>query len=75
MSLPVIVGGVISLLLSIIAYFLHLLVMDIRQLKADQVELREFCVWLKAEQKNTRQWMQTRVMLIRKQFTKKFDPG
>ncbi|WP_076500716.1 hypothetical protein [Belliella pelovolcani] len=44
------VGGVMSLLLSIIAYFLKLLVQDIRDLKKDYSSLRELCIWLKAKQ-------------------------
>ncbi|WP_169314513.1 hypothetical protein [Cecembia lonarensis] len=45
-----ILGGVSSLLLSLIAYFLKLLVQDIRDLKKEQMNLRELCIWLKAEQ-------------------------
>lgn len=45
-----IMGGVSSLLLSLIAYFLKLLVQDIRDLKKEQMNLRELCIWLKAEQ-------------------------
>ncbi|MFD2201821.1 hypothetical protein [Shivajiella indica] len=45
-----ILGGISSLLLSVIAYFLRLLVQDIRDLKKDQMNLRELCIWLKAEQ-------------------------
>ncbi|WP_041779237.1 hypothetical protein [Belliella baltica] len=44
------VGGVVSLLLSIIAYFLKLLVQDIRDLRKDYGDLRELCIWLKAKQ-------------------------
>ncbi|MCH7404958.1 hypothetical protein [Belliella aquatica] len=44
------VGGVMSLLLSIIAYFLKLLVQDIRDLRKDYGDLRELCIWLKAKQ-------------------------
>ncbi|MFC0263501.1 hypothetical protein [Fontibacter flavus] len=45
-----ILGGLSSVLLSVIAYFLKLLVQDIRDLKKDQMNLRELCIWLKAEQ-------------------------
>lgn len=45
-----ILGGLSSVLLSVIAYFLRLLVQDIRDLKKDQMNLRELCIWLKAEQ-------------------------
>ncbi|TVP50558.1 MAG: hypothetical protein EA341_07280 [Mongoliibacter sp.] len=45
-----ILGGVSSLLLSVIAYFLKLLVQDIRDLKKEQMNLKELCIWLKAEQ-------------------------
>ncbi|MGY6521528.1 MAG: hypothetical protein ACXIUD_07360 [Mongoliitalea sp.] len=43
-------GGVMSLLLSIIAYFLKLLVQDIRDLKKDYGDLRALCMWLKVRQ-------------------------
>ncbi|MDO9552229.1 hypothetical protein [Rhodonellum sp.] len=43
-------GGLISLLLSIIAFFLRTLVQDIRDLKRDQMALRELCIWLQASQ-------------------------
>ncbi|UJP64874.1 hypothetical protein [Mongoliitalea daihaiensis] len=43
-------GGVMSLLLSIIAYFLKLLVQDIRDLKKDYGDLRALCIGLKAKQ-------------------------
>jgi hypothetical protein len=47
-------GGFCSLLLSVIAYFLKLLVQDIRDLKREHMDLRELCIWLKAEQSQLR---------------------
>jgi hypothetical protein len=43
-------GGLMSFLLSIIAYFLKLLVQDIRDLKKDYGNLRALCIGLKAKQ-------------------------
>jgi|GEM_PF-5328675 len=51
-------GGCISALLTMIAYFLRLLVQDVRNLKKDQSELRELCIWLKAEQGNLRKCLE-----------------
>ncbi|MFD2035156.1 hypothetical protein ACFSKL_10160 [Belliella marina] len=52
-----VIGGVLSILLSIIAYFLKLLVQDIRDLRKDYVDLRELCVWLKVEQGDIRRFI------------------
>jgi len=50
-------GGLMSILLSIIAYFLRMLVQDIRDLKKEQGQLRELFIWLKAEQEILRKSM------------------
>ncbi|WP_089242463.1 hypothetical protein [Belliella buryatensis] len=54
---PVVVGGVISLLLSIIAYFLHLLIQDIRLMKIQQGKLSELCTRLQLEQQFIKRWL------------------
>lgn len=54
-------GGCISALLTVIAYFLRLLVQDVRNLKEDQSELRELCIWLKAEQGSLRKCLENDV--------------
>ncbi|MEB2787179.1 hypothetical protein [Algoriphagus persicinus] len=43
-------GGVIALLLSVIAYFLKLLIQDLRQMGTDLTRLKESVVRLEAEQ-------------------------
>ncbi|WP_185974271.1 hypothetical protein [Litoribacter populi] len=55
--MSIIVGGIISLLLSLSAYLLHLMVLDIREMRVDQRELRELCIYLKAEQKIIRDYI------------------
>lgn len=57
-QLALLLGGFCSLLLSVIAYFLRLLVQDIRDLKRDHMDLRELCIWLKAEQSNLRMYLE-----------------
>jgi hypothetical protein len=57
-QLTLILGTVVTLLLSVIAYFLKLLVQDIRDLKRDHMDLRELCIWLKAEQSNLRMYLE-----------------
>jgi hypothetical protein len=49
-QLTMLLGGMVTFLLSVIAYFLRLLVQDIRDLKREHMDLRELCIWLKAEQ-------------------------
>ncbi len=51
------VGGIISLLLSVLAYFLHLLILDFRKMREEQRELRDLCVYLKAEQRIIKEWL------------------
>ena len=48
-------SGSVPALLTVIAYFLRLLLQEIRDLKMEQTELREFCIWLKAEQDSLKQ--------------------
>ncbi|RAI85610.1 hypothetical protein LV83_03690 [Algoriphagus yeomjeoni] len=43
-------GGVIALLLSVIAYFLKLLIQDFRQLNIELTKLKELFIRLEAEQ-------------------------
>ena len=43
-------GGVIALLLSVIAYFLNLLIQDFRQLNSELSKLKELFIRLEAEQ-------------------------
>ena len=43
-------GGVIALLLSVIAYFLKLLIQDFRQLNSELSKLKELFIRLEAEQ-------------------------
>ncbi|WP_439490414.1 hypothetical protein [Algoriphagus sp.] len=43
-------GGVIALLLSVIAYFLNLLIQDFRQLNNELSKLKELFIRLEAEQ-------------------------
>ncbi|WPR73722.1 hypothetical protein [Algoriphagus sp. NG3] len=43
-------GGVIALLLSVIAYFLNLLIQDFRQLNKELSKLKELFIRLEAEQ-------------------------
>ena len=43
-------GGVIALLLSVIAYFLKLLIQDFRQLNLELSKLKELFIRLEAEQ-------------------------
>ena len=43
-------GGVIALLLSVIAYFLKLLIQDFRQLNRELSKLKELFIRLEAEQ-------------------------
>jgi hypothetical protein len=57
-QLTLILGTVVTILLSVIAYFLKLLVQDIRDLKRDHMDLRELCIWLKAEQSNLRMYLE-----------------
>lgn len=57
-QLTLILGTVVTVLLSVIAYFLKLLVQDIRDLKCDHMDLRELCIWLKAEQSNLRMYLE-----------------
>ncbi len=45
-----ILGGVIGLLLSIIAYFLKLLIQDFRQLHKELSKMKELFIRLEAEQ-------------------------
>ncbi|SIT17515.1 hypothetical protein [Belliella pelovolcani] len=52
-----IIGGVVSLLLSIIAYFLHLLIQDIRYMKLEQHKLGHLCIKLRSEQEFIRKWL------------------
>ncbi|WP_236032643.1 hypothetical protein [Algoriphagus pacificus] len=44
------VGGVIALLLTVIAYFLNLLIQDFRQLNKELSKLKELFIRLEAEQ-------------------------
>lgn len=57
-QLTLLLGTVVTILLSVIAYFLKLLVQDIRDLKRDHMDLRELCIWLKAEQSNLRMYLE-----------------
>jgi hypothetical protein len=57
-QLALVLGAFCSLLLSVIAYFLRLLVQDIRDLKREHMDLRELCIWLKAEQSQLRMYLE-----------------
>ncbi|MCH7407647.1 hypothetical protein [Belliella aquatica] len=57
LSYQAIIGGVVSLLLSIIAYFLHLLIQDIRLMKTQQSKLGELCTKLRIEQQFIKRWL------------------
>tara|TARA_R110002020_G_scaffold435805_1_gene646038 strand:- start:700 stop:924 length:225 start_codon:yes stop_codon:yes gene_type:complete len=60
-------GGVIALLLSVIAYFLKLLIQDFRQLNRELSKLKELFIRLEAEQKLMMTMIQrTRSQPIRK---------
>ena len=48
-------SGSVPALLTVIAYFLRLLLQEIRDLKIEQTELRKLYLWLKAEQDSLRQ--------------------
>jgi hypothetical protein len=48
----------VTFLLSVIAYFLRLLVQDIRDLKREHMDLRELCIWLKAEQGQLKMYLE-----------------
>jgi len=47
-------SGSVPALLTVIAYFLRLLLQEIRDLKIEQTELRKLYLWLKAEQDSLR---------------------
>jgi hypothetical protein len=55
-----VMGGVVSLLLSIVAYFLKMLIQDIGQLKKDQLALRELCLMLKSDQNRIWDWLESK---------------
>lgn len=57
-QVALLLGGFCSLLLSVIAYFLRLLVQDIRDLKREHMDLRELCIWLKAEQGQLKMYLE-----------------
>jgi hypothetical protein len=56
-QLTLLLGSLVTILLSVIAYFLKLLVQDIRELKRDHMDLRELCIWLKAEQSQLQKYL------------------
>ena len=62
------VGGLISVLLSISAYLLHFLVLDIREMKVGLAEVRTDCRWLKADNASLRR-------LVSKQQTSRGRQG
>lgn len=57
-ELTLLLGGLVTFLLSVIAYFLRLLVQDIRDLKREHMDLRELCIWLKAEQGQLKMYLE-----------------
>lgn len=60
-------GGVIALLLSVIAYFLKLLIQDFRQLNSELSKLKELFIRLEAEQVVLKTMLQrTRSPTVRK---------
>ncbi|UCS95048.1 hypothetical protein KZP23_08570 [Echinicola marina] len=63
--LPGLSEAVVSFLLSVITYLLKLLVQEIRQMKRDQLELRDMFLWLKAEQQNIREWLDSQLKQIK----------
>ncbi|WP_373521223.1 hypothetical protein [Aquiflexum sp.] len=60
LGFPEAIGGVVSLLLSIIAYLLQLLVQDFRQMQKEQASLRELFVLLKADQQRIWDWLSSK---------------
>jgi len=64
------VGGLVAVLLSLIGYFLHYLVQDLRELRADMVEMKKDCTWLRADNKMLRALVQTQLTFLRAKLNK-----
>ncbi|WP_215222618.1 hypothetical protein [Echinicola shivajiensis] len=65
LNIPEISETVVSFLLAVITYLLKLLVQEIRQMKRDQLELRDMFIWLKSEQQNIREWLDSQIKAIK----------
>ncbi|MBD8489172.1 hypothetical protein IFO69_10485 [Echinicola sp. CAU 1574] len=65
LTIPEISETVVSFLLAVITYLLKLLVHEIKQMKRDQLELRDMFIWLKAEQQNIREWLDSQIKEIK----------
>ncbi|GAB3654951.1 hypothetical protein GCM10028791_25920 [Echinicola sediminis] len=65
LNMPELSEAVVSFLLSVITYLLKLLVQEIRQMKRDQLELRDMFLWLKSEQQNLKEWFESHLHHIK----------
>ncbi|MBS9525705.1 hypothetical protein KIH41_16285 [Litoribacter ruber] len=57
LNMSMMIGGVVTLLLSTLSYFLHLMILDIRLMRVEQRELRDLCIVLKTEQQIIKEWL------------------
>ena len=64
------IGGLISILLTIIGYFLHYMVQDIRMMRGEVVEMKKDCTWLMADNKVLRALMQQQLQFLKSKLNK-----
>lgn len=64
------IGGLISILLTIIGYFLHYMVQDIRMMRGEVVEMKKDCTWLMADNKVLRALMQQQLQFLKSKLSK-----